>query len=285
MNSVAHASEADISQVARVNVPPGACDCHMHIYDPRFRAAPSWPFALPDATSAAYKEVQRELGLSRAIVVQPNGYMFDNTCTETGMREIGSGARGIATVRPDVGTAEIDRLTKLGFRGARCFMLKNGFLSWDDVDAIAARVRAAGWHIQVQIDGRELPQYEERLARLPTDVVIDHNGKFLEPVAPSDPAFGTLVRLLERGNFWVKLSAPYETSKTGAPRYEDVSALARALVRARPDRCVWASNWPHPGASPVPSNATMLALLLDWSPDEEVRNRILVDNPARLYGF
>src|SRR5664279_2289412 len=166
----------------QLKAPGGACDCHMHIYDPRFAAAPSWPYPLPDAPAAAYRDVQRELGLSRVVVVQPNGYRFDNACTEQGIRDLGSGARGIATVGPNIADAEIERLTRAGFRGARCFMLKNGFLSWDDVDAIAARVRPFGWHVQIQLDGRELPVHRDRISRLATDVVIDHNGKFLEPV-------------------------------------------------------------------------------------------------------
>ena len=265
--------------------PPGACDCHMHIYDPRFRAEPSWPIALPNAPVSAYRAVQRQLGLARAVIVQPNGYAFDNACTEDALARMGASVRGIATVRPDVAEADLERLSKAGFRGARCHMLKGGYLAWDDVEGVAARVRPFGWHVQVQLDGRELPQHEQRLARLPTDVVIDHNGKFLEPVPTSHPAFATLLRLLGRENFWVKLSAPYETSRTGAPRYEDVSALARALAAAQPDRCLWASNWPHPGTTPVPSTVTMLDLLLDWAPEESTRRKILVDNPARLYGF
>ncbi len=266
-------------------VPPGACDCHMHIYDPRFRAAPTWPMPLPDAPVAAYRAVQAQLGLSRAVVVQPNGYMFDNACTEDALREMGAAARGVATVRPDIPEAELRRLTAAGFRGARCHMLKGGFLSWEDVEAIAARVRPFAWHVQVQLDGRELPQHEGRLSGLPVDVVIDHNGKFLEPVPIAHPAFRVLLRLLDRGNFWVKLSAPYETSKTGAPGYDDVSVLARALAATHPARCVWASNWPHPGARPTPSNAKLLDLLSVWVPDEAARRRILVDNPAELYRF
>lgn len=269
----------------RLKAPSGACDCHMHIYDPRYAAAPSWPLVLPNAPLAAYRAVQAELGLSRAVVVQPNGYMFDNACTEEAVRGLGSSARGIATIRPDTASSELERLTRAGFRGARCHMLKGAYLSWDDVDAIAARVQPHGWHVQVQLDGRELPQHERRLSRLPVDVVIDHNGKFLEPVPTTHPAFAVLRKLLDSGKCWVKLSAPYETSKTGPPGYADVSALARALAAANPERCVWATNWPHPGTSPAPSTVAMLDLLLDWTDSEATRRKILVDNPARLYGF
>ena len=269
----------------RLKAPPGACDTHMHIYDARYPLSPLWTVVPPDAPVAKYRVVQQQLGLSRAVVVQPNAYAFDNACTEEAIQQLGAGTRGIATVRPDIADAELERLTRAGFRGARCYLLKGGLLSWDDVDAIAARVRAFGWHVQLQLDGRELAQHAERLLRLPVDVVIDHNGKFLEPVAVTHPAFAVLAKLLDSGKCWVKLSAPYETSKVGAPGYDDVSALARALVAANPERCVWASNWPHPGFSPAPSNAAMLDLLLDWADNDYSRHRILVDNPARLYGF
>lgn len=265
--------------------PPDACDCHMHIYDPRFSAVSTWPTPLPAAPVSAYRRVQAELGLTRAVVVQPNGYGFDNGCTEDALTQMGADVRGIATLRPDVAPGEIERLARMGFRGARCHMLKGGYLDWDDVDVIAARVDPSGWHVQLQLDGHELPAREAQLSRLPGTIVIDHNGKFLEPVPIADPAFAALLRLLDRGNFWVKLSAPYETSKTGGPRYEDVSTLARALVAAHPERLVWASNWPHPGTTPAPSNAVMLDLLLDWAPDAATRRKILVDNPAQLYGF
>lgn len=269
----------------RLAAPPGACDCHMHVYDRRYKPAPTSPFPPPDAPVDAYRAVQRELGLSRAVVVQPNAYAFDNACTEDAILALGATARGVATIRPDIADAEIERLKRAGFRGARCFMLKGGLLSWDDVDAIAAKVARFGWHLQLQVDGHELPLHSDRIARLPTEAVIDHNGKFLEPVSPAHPSFRALLTLLDRGRCWVKLSAPYETSKSGPPAYEDVSALARALAAAHPERCVWASNWPHPNINPSPSNAAMLDLLLDWAPDEATRRRILVDNPARLYGF
>lgn len=268
-----------------LNAPPRACDCHMHIYDDRYPVDPRWPVPPPKAPVVAYRQVQRELGLTRAVVVQPNAYAFDNRCTVDAIRDLGPQTRGVATVPPDVTNVELARLHEAGIRGARCYMLPNAFLSWDDVRAIAARVAPLGWHVQTQLDGRELPARAALIAALPTEVVIDHNGKFLVPVPPDDPSFVALLRLLESGRTWVKLSAPYETSKSGAPRYEDVSVLARALVARNPERCVWASNWPHPGFNPPPSSAAMLDLLLDWAPDAADRARILVDNPARLYGF
>ena len=125
------------------------------------------------------------------------------------------------------------------------------------------------------------------LKRLPGDLVIDHVGKFLEPVTVDHPGFRTLLRLVDAGRCWVKLSAPYEVSKAGPPCYDDVGALAKALAKRAPERMVWASNWPHPSVSGkhMPDDAQLLDLLLDWVTDDAVRSRILVDNPAALYGF
>jgi hypothetical protein len=152
---------------------------------------------------------------------------------------------------------------------------------------VMARVHPFGWFASVQLDGRELPRWEGEIRRLPGRFVIDHTGKFLEPVETSSEPFKSLLRLVDTGRCWVRLAAPYETSKTGAPGYEDVSRLARALVAHAPERALWASNWPHP-SEPMdrkPDDADMLDLLLDWAPDEATRRKILVDNPASLYGF
>ena len=137
----------------------------------------------------------------------------------------------------------------------------------------------------MQLDGRTLPEHEGVLKRLPCRMVIDHTGKFLEPVAPAHPAFQSLLRILDTGKVWIKLSAPYETSKTGAPAYDDVGLLARTLAEKFPERCVWASNWPHPGQAAPPEAADLYKLLFDWAPSEATRRRILVDNPAELFGF
>jgi D-galactarolactone isomerase len=266
-------------------VPPGACDTHIHIFDERYKTAPTAFFQPPHAPLADYLAVQAALGLSRVVVVQTSVYGFDNACMLEAMARIGPGARGVAVVPVDVADAELERLTALGVCGVRFFMLRGGVLPWDALEPLAAKVRPFGWHVQLQLDGRELPRYERRLAALPVDLVIDHNGKFLEPVLPGDPAFLALLRLLDRGRCSVKLSAPYETSKVGPPLFDDVGALARALVRIHPERCLWASNWPHPNRPEKPSSADMLDLLLHWADDDATRARILVANPARVYGY
>jgi D-galactarolactone isomerase len=259
----------------------------MHIYEDRFKLAPTAQFKPPHAPVTDYLAMRARLGLSRTIVVQPSGYGLDNTCTLEAMKAMGASARGVAVVPPDVNDAELARLTEAGMRGIRYFMLPGGILPWESLETMAARVANFGWHVQLQLDGRELPEREALLKCLKGTLVIDHNGKFLEPVAVDDPSFKCLLRLLENGRTWVKLSAPYETSKKGPPLYPDVGALAKALVKAAPERCVWATNWPHPSVprAQCPDDADLLDLLIDWAPDENTRNKILADNPAKLYGF
>ena len=124
------------------------------------------------------------------------------------------------------------------------------------------------------------------LAALPVPLVIDHNGKFIDPVTVDHPAFRTLMRLVASGRCWVKASAPYETSKAGPPDYADVGVLARALIEAAPARVVWASNWPHGAVKgSKPDTVALLRIIEQWAPDPRTRARILVDNPAELYGF
>jgi D-galactarolactone isomerase len=269
----------------KLKAPPGACDTHMHIYNHRFPTAATAKFTPPDAPVPAYLAMRKRLGIERTVVVQPSTYGKDNRCTLEAMAAIGPSARGVAVVDETVSDGELERLTKLGIRGIRFFMLGGAPLPWEILETMASRVAPFGWHVQLQLDGRDLPEREAMLQRLAATLVIDHVGKFLEPVAPDHPGFRALLRLVDKGA-WIKLSAPYETSKLGPPFYDDVGILAKALVKAAPERMVWATNWPHPTPGvKIPDDALLLDMLLDWVPDEATRNKVLVDNPARLYGF
>jgi D-galactarolactone isomerase len=272
----------------KLSAPPGACDTHMHFYGPweKYPLAPTATFEPPLATIEEYRLVQKRLGLKRVVVVQPSGCGFDNRCTLDAVQQLGEDARGIVVVGTGVTDDELQRLTELGVRGIRFFMFPGGVLSWEILDEMAVRVNEFGWHVQLQLDGRKLPDHIAQLRDLPGRFVIDHVGKFIEPVAAGDPEFKALLDLVDSGRCWVKLSAPYETSKKGPPLYSDVGELAKALVKAAPERMLWASNWPHPASRDnPPDDALLLDLLLDWADDDATRRRILVDNPAALYGF
>jgi D-galactarolactone isomerase len=262
-----------------------ACDCHIHVYEDGFPLAASATFTPPRAPLSAYREVQRALGFSRTIVVQPTGYGFDNRCTLEAIRQLGEGARGIAVVAPDVTDDELERLHDAGIRGVRFMMLPGGVLPWDALETMSARIAPLGWNINLQLDGHTLPQHEAMLARLPSKLVIDHLGKFLAPVTRESEGFASLCRLLDGPRCWIKLSAPYESSRGGAPAFDDVSWLVATLSARFPERGVWASNWPHPNVRPVPDDIRMLDWAMRLVENDETRRKILIGNPAELYSF
>ena len=276
-----------MNEAPLLSAPPGSCDTHMHFYDRGVPPAPGGPPLPGDYTVPMYRELQKRLGLHRVIVVQPNAYQFDHRVTLAAIRELGQNAKGVGVVQPETPDSEIVQLTMGGICAQRIFQLPNGAVGFNRMDAVMARVHPFGWHANIQLDGRELPKYEAQIKRLPGRFVIDHIGKFLEPVPTQHEAFRALLRLVDSGYCWVKLSAPYEVSKSGAPGYGDVAKLAKALVRYAPERMLWASNWPHPSVprERMPDDANLLDLLLDWAPDDATRRKILVDNPAELYGF
>jgi D-galactarolactone isomerase len=259
----------------------------MHIFDSRFPLAAKARRKEEDAPVSEYRKVQQRLGLERVVVVQPTAYGRDNRCTLEAIAALGAGARGIAVVDTTVTDADLEQLTRGGMRGVRFRMLDQPELPWEMLGEMAARVAAFGWHIQFQMDGRYFEEREELLKRLPGTIVVEHIGKFLEPVPADHPGFRSLLRLVDTGRFWVKLSGAYMMSKSGPPLYSDIGVLAKALAKHAPERMVWASNWPHPsqGAGVMPDNAQLLDLLLDWAPDERTRTLILSTNPGKLYGF
>ena len=269
----------------RLQAPPGACDTHMHFYDARFPTAPTALGTQPDAGPEAYRAMQRRLGLQRVVVVQPSSYGADNRATIEGAAAFGRDARMVVVVERDAPPSELLCLADAGAVGLRFFLFGGRYYDWPDLERMARRAADNGWHLQLQFDGRTIPDYLSRLLALPCEIVIDHNARFVEPVPTDHPAFAGLLRLLDGGRCWVKCSAMYDTSKLGPPLYPDVAPIARAIIRHAPERVVWASNWPHPNNFPKPDDAMLLDTLLDYAPGEETRRRILVDNPARLYRF
>ena len=270
----------------KLKAPENACDTHMHFYDKKYPLAPTAASAPPeDGSVDTYRALQRRIGITRTVVVQPTAYGKDNTCTLDGMAALGKDARGVAVVDQEVSDAELRRLDDAGMRAARLHMLPGGAIGWDIADAVVKRAQSVGWHAQLQMDGKLLPDRERQIFDWPGRIVIDHIGRIADPVSVGNPAFRCLLRLVDTGRVWVKLSGPYLVSKAGPPRYEDVSELAKALVKAAPERMLWATNWPHPSEKHPPDEADLLDLLLDWAPDAGARRKILVDNPAELYRF
>ncbi len=265
--------------------PPGSCDTHMHVYDARYPTAPTALLQPPDALLADYRTLQVSLGLERVVMVQPTTYGLDNRCQLDAVAEHGDAARAVVVVDADTTPGELQRLDRLGACGARFHMLPGGAVGWDDLPTVASRIADLGWHLQLQLDGRELPHRLATLRAVPTPLVVDHVGRFMPPVTPDHDAFVALMALLDAGRTWVKLSAPYESTSDGAPTFPTVTTLAKALVAAYPERMLWASNWPHPGQPDPLTDADLRALMLDWLPDATLRERVLVTNPGALYRF
>ena len=232
--------------------------------------------------------MQRRLGLERVLVVQSSTHGTDHSCLLDAIAQLGPGARGVGMVDAGVSEAELRRLTQGGIRAARFLMTPGGVVGWDEAERLAARVVEAGWFVNLQIRGAMLLEHFDTIARLPGSVVIDHMGNF-GPIQPDQPQVQALLRLLDSGRFWVKLSAPYAGGAMGPPPYPAAAPLARALVRHAPERVMWGSDWPHTFLTqvhrqPAPDIVDLFDLLLDWADDPDVRRRILVDNPAGLLG-
>lgn len=273
----------------RLVAPLKACDTHSHIYGPadRYHRCPGRKPNF-EASLEAYETMLKRLGLERCVIVQPSLYSTDQRCTLDAIRHLGlSRARGVAVTERDVNASELRRLHDAGFRGLRFYLLVDDFQMLD-APAMAKRIAPLGWHLQVQDRGNWLPETIPVLKDLPVDIVIDHIGRTPPENGVNDPGFKALLRFMETGKCWVKISAPYLASRDGPPHYADVGDKVRALVAVRPDRLVWAVNWPHPNhtqASNKPEEADCLDVLLDWVPDANARKAILSDNPAVLYDF
>ena len=273
----------ELPVVARM--PAGSCDTHLHFYDETYPSDPRAVLHPPDATPDDYRSFRSELGLDRLVILQPTTYGLDNRCQLHGAAGFADDARLVVVVNTDVTDDELRTLTKAGACGARFHMLPGGAVPWDQLEKVADKIAPFGWHIQLQLNGRELEERFTQLADLPVEVVIDHVGRFMPPVEPDHPTFAALLALVELGKGWVKLSAPYESSTSGPPTYDDLRPTIETLVNRVPDRLLWASNWPHPGQADPPSAANLVRLLDQWIPDPDIRHRVLVDNPARLYEF
>jgi D-galactarolactone isomerase len=271
----------------KLKAPPNACDCHMHIYDSRFPPAPYAKLHPANATADDYRLFQKRIGTARNVVVTPSTYGTDNSCTLDAIAKLGGTALAVAVVDASVTDAELKRLNDLGIRGIRFNLVQSGATTIDMLEPLSKRVNDLGWHVQIHMLGDAIVENAALLQRLPSPIVFDHLARIPEPAGVDHPAYALVLKMLDHGRTWIKLSGAYQDTRTGPPAYADVSKVAQGYVKAAPERLVWASDWPHPTekADAKPDDAVLFDLLEDWAPDEPIRNRILVDNPAALYGF
>lgn len=294
---------AKASQPAtRVNfaVPPGACDCHTHIHGdpaqyPMFAGRTYTPEpALPEEMARLHKA----LHMQRVVIVTPSIYGTDNTSTLYGMRARGPNARGVAVIDGRTTESELDTMGQLGVRGIRLNLATGGVTDpsagRQRFQAAAERMKRRNWHIQMYTSLAMISAMKDLVAASPVPVVFDHFGSARAELGVQQPGFADLVELVRSGKAYVKISAAYRSSKNG-PDFADVAPLAQALIAANAERILWGTDWPHPNGaggsvdriSPFfdIDDGRLLNQLPVWAPDAAVRTKILVDNPARLYGF
>ena len=274
----------------KLQTPAGACDSHIHIFGP----ADTYPFDAgaayhsPDALPETYVAWQDTLGLARAVIIHPTALgRGANARTMDALKFDPERFRGIAVPDADVSDATLQEMHDAGMRGCR-FTSVGTYANAPALDtALAARIADLGWHGQFLLEGEDLPDMKDVLLSLPCDVVIDHMGRVPAALGVDHPAFQTLLRMLDTGKVWVKLSGPMRFSAEDRMPYGDTLPFAKALVAANPERLVWGSDWPHINYNQgvMPNDGDLLDMMLDWVPDEATRARVLVDNPARLYDF
>ncbi len=241
-----------------------------------------------NARVADYRLFQQRIGTNRTVVVQPAAYVFDNDVTLDAITQLGpERTRGVAVVHPTVTDAELKQLGAGGIRGIRFtqFDPRTAATTIDMIEPLTKRVEPLGWHVQIHLRADQIADAADLLQRLPGTLVFDHLGRLPLPEGIAHPAFAVIRRMLDRGRTWMKLSGAYQDTKVGPPSYSDIAAIARAYIAAAPERMVWGSDWPHPTEEHKPDDAVLFDLLTEWAPDAATRQRILVGNPATLYGF
>jgi D-galactarolactone isomerase len=270
----------------KLKAPANSCDCHHHIYDAKYPVDPRSVLRPGDALVEDYRDFQKRIGTSRNVVVTPSTYGTDNRVTLDAVAAFGPAARAVVVVDDTVADVELKRMHGQGARGIRFNLAQAGATTPEMIEPLAKRVNELGWHIQINAPTAKIVEIIPILERVPSPIVFDHLAHIPEPEGVNHPLFGQIRALLDKGRTWVKLSGAYQDTKVGPPTYADSTAVAQTYVKAAPERLVWGSDWPHPGERDnKPDDAILFDLLLDWAPNEAVRHRILVENPAVLYDY
>jgi predicted TIM-barrel fold metal-dependent hydrolase len=284
-------------------MPASACDCHTHIFGepekfPFFAGRVYTPeTALPEEMEALH----RSLHIARVVIVTPSVYGTDNAVTLYGMKARGADARGVAVIDETTPESALDAMHGAGVRGIRINLATGGIsdpaVAQARLQTAIDRVKGRNWHVQIYSELKVIAALKDQCARSPVPLVLDHFAGAQAALGAAQPGFAAVLDLVKSGKAYVKISGAYRASKA-APDYNDVAPLAAALIAANPDRIVWGTDWPHPDSVTPPGkrptdvtpllaidDGRLLNLLPVWAPDAAIREKILVRNPARLYGF
>jgi predicted TIM-barrel fold metal-dependent hydrolase len=296
-------THAQTTSPVSFDVPSGACDCHAHVFGDlkRFPFVSSRTYTPGPAPVDRLRALHRAMGIDRVVIVHASVYGTDNSCTLDALRQFGARARAVAVIDNSTADAALQDMKAAGVRGIRVNL---GTAGVTDPAVGRERFRAAigpakklDWHIQVFTQLSMIHALREDVLACPVPVVFDHFGGARGALGAEQPGFDVLLELVKNGKAYVKISAPYRGSTT-APDYADMALLAKALISANNDRALWGTDWPHPDTSTVPGrtptdispflpidDGRVLNQLAIWAPEAARRKKILVDNPARLYGF
>lgn len=279
----------------RTALPAGACDCHVHVYDQSFPAAPGARLLPPDASAQDYRLLQQRIGTSRVVLVTPSTYGTDNRSLLNGLAAFaasGVEARGVAVIDGSESDAELQHLHTAGVRGVRLNLSLGVSGSVDSIVPLARRIAPWGWHLQLLMPPQQLAEQGAVLQQLPVPMVFDHFGRIAPEQAGRHAAHAVLLRLLQSGQAWVKLSGGYIVSSVQSVEDPLLDGLAASYLRCAPGRVLWGSDWPHAtataGLQPLPDDARQVDRLVDWTAacgGPELLHQVLVDNPQALYGF
>ena len=266
--------------------PAGACDAHCHIFGParRFPYAATRRYTPPDAPKEMLAALHRHLGLSRAVLVQASCHGTDNLAMLDAIASSSGAWRGVAMVEAKVTDRELEALHAAGVRGVRFNFVAHlgGAPDLNAVDQVLRRVGPLGWHVVLHLDAEDILTYREFLGRLRVPFVIDHMGRVRAAHGLDQKPFRLLLDVMKNEPAWVKVSGPERISAGGRP-FRDAVPFARALIDAAPDRVLWGTDFPHPNVRVMPNDGELLDLFALFTDDEELRRKVLVDNPARLY--
>lgn len=285
--------------------PPGSCDCHVHVF-PDPTKFPFWSgrvYTPPVATADDLLALQKALKLDRVVIVTPSVYGTDNKATLDGIRQLGpERARGVAVIGQDTSKSDLDAMAAAGIRGVRANLETGGVTdpvaAKGILDRVLQQIEGRGWHLQIYASLPLVTAMRADLAKVPVPLVFDHFAGAEAERGIGQPGFGAVLDLVRDGRAYVKISGAYRASRSGAPDYPKAASFAKSLVAANPERIVWGTDWPHTDSYPRPDrkatdlappldidDGRLLNVLAEWVPDLAIRQKILVDNPARLYGF
>jgi len=268
-------------------LPSGACDTHVHIWGPfdRFPVAKGAPYTPPERTRDDLVALHERLGVDRAVIVQTTVYKSDNRAMLDGIARSGGRWRGVALIDEHFTDADFLSLHEGGVRGVRFGFVKHlgGVPDLALVRRTAARIAPMGWHLVLHLDAGNIPEFLDFFGEFSLPVVVDHMGRVPVRDGLDQPPFRILLDLLKRPNWWVKVSGAERISETGPP-FADAIPFAQRLIEAAPGRVLWGTDWPHPNVRWEPDEADLVDLLPSFA-GAAALHKVLVDNPARLYGF